>query len=699
MLIERLKFIDFLVFRGEQELRFPFGRDSHNLTLILASNNSGKTSIIRAIEFLLYGEGDRVRQSKLASLSAVAGLEPRGGSSCSVQATIRDGTRRFTVTRRLLYSRANENSLAVHPHDVQLEVIAHREERDERLQPSPVIEQLVANFVPRVMFDFFFFKGEELAQKLLVPHKGLVIPEELRKLLYKLEWELVVGTFEKVGKQLGRELARIASTEDEYRSKLAILDQLKETLNRQRGELEREEQRRAGLQQTRRQLEDEIQRLASAANPTARDRLQRVGTELQKIDQRRRTLVDRRRDLLSRHSANALAARQLSPVREALADLKKRRTLPPEVSEALLIRLLQEARCICGRELQDGTPELATVARLRETCLSEKVSGELWTLSSLTEDTHSGGFAASRSALIQGFEDIRREEEEVLDAELEVKREKEELEKSVNENLEAELRDKRIKRAQVDEQLTRLGSRIDELGNVVSSNERRLGVLRTEIRRLEGRGLQSRKLRIQAEICEQLWETARRCERSMTLTIQKELTATVQELYDGIVTDGSRARVDSKTLLPAIERSGISVPTGGGQEQTLLLCYITALAKLRKTMNAELRRRFGIPSFREQAFFMDSVFGQMQGEYRRGVAAVLPQNIQQLVLLLAGQQWDQSVAGGLEGRISHIYGLTLHSPKKVKDSDYRFRLGRQDVRLFEQLRPEDEAFTVITELE
>ena len=68
MLIERLRFKDFLVFRGDQQLVFSF-KKGRNLTLVLAPNNTGKTSIIRALEFLLYGEPQMGALEKLPNLA------------------------------------------------------------------------------------------------------------------------------------------------------------------------------------------------------------------------------------------------------------------------------------------------------------------------------------------------------------------------------------------------------------------------------------------------------------------------------------------------------------------------------------------------------------------------------------------------------------------------------------------------------
>src|SRR5262245_12191467 len=54
MIIRQLRFCNFLVFPGEQVIDLPTENDS-NVILVLAPNNTGKTSVIRALKFLFYG--------------------------------------------------------------------------------------------------------------------------------------------------------------------------------------------------------------------------------------------------------------------------------------------------------------------------------------------------------------------------------------------------------------------------------------------------------------------------------------------------------------------------------------------------------------------------------------------------------------------------------------------------------------------
>jgi DNA sulfur modification protein DndD len=698
MLIERLRFKDFLVFRNDQTLSFSF-KKGRNLTLILAPNNTGKTSIIRAIEFLLYGDTQMSALEKLPNLARTSKLEPSATAESFVEATIRDGALLYTLKRRLLFSRVAGRTPRARIHQINLDVIMHNELGDQRLPPTKDLEGIVSRFVPRVMFNFFFFKGEELAQQLLAPRPELRVLDELRRLLYQSEWEFVLDECAGAREAVGKELARLADKEDEYRAGQAKLGDVTDSMKKLKAQQDKDKASMASLEQQLAAIEAEIQNLLAASDPSAGQRLQSVRTELAKLKNRDKELDQRRRDLVGGQSVFALADLQADIVREQLGELRRRRLLPPDLSEGLLVRLLQERRCICGRPLLDDTQELDAVEQLRKCCLDEAVSNDLWILDTLTEPQNMGGFRAQRLELNRQLMELHSERQGVLDGQQALEQERERLEQAVDEDKGRILNERKSDRARCVGGLEIIKNRIQDRGHMIGLDEEESRRLQAEIRRLEVGGSKTPALTARAEICEVMENTAKLCQGSLTQKILSELRSTVSQLYDEIVTDGSSAKVNGETLLPTIERSGVTgLASGGGQAQTLVLCYLIALGKLRKTINEELKKHFNISDFREQAFFMDSVFGQMEPEYQRAVAQVLPEHIKQLVVLVARQQWGASVESGLGSRLTNTYGLELSTPMKVTPQDYQFTFEGHPIKLVKHVDAEEQAFTTIRKL-
>src|SRR5438105_4077491 len=92
MLFREIIIKDFLVFKDENSLTFPPpGKNDSCLLLVLAPNSAGKTSIIRALEFLLYG---RLRREmppsadRLINKTYIQAAKPGATLEAWVQATI-----------------------------------------------------------------------------------------------------------------------------------------------------------------------------------------------------------------------------------------------------------------------------------------------------------------------------------------------------------------------------------------------------------------------------------------------------------------------------------------------------------------------------------------------------------------------------------------------------------------------------------
>ncbi len=550
------------------------------------------------------------------------------------------------------------------------------------------------------MFDFYFFKGEELANRLLTK-PGLQIPKELKKLLYQEEWESLRETLRDGIREVGSQLAKLNAREDEYKKLALKLSDLREQERRSERDLASARDQVAKLERARIALDKEVEDLVSRARPERKTQLSARRQEKVRLDARRKEIEKRRREILGTESAMMLSTKQNAAVLSVLSELKRRRSLPPDISEPILLQILEDKRCICGRECEIGTPERRAIEMLREQSLTEQLSSDLWHLHSMSEPSNRQGSLALTRAAVRSLQDLTTEEADLARSQRQIEDVVAELEKGVDDGAEDALLEEETGKGTDSSAPPTSERSIPNLEMDARRYASSITTVEVDLRRAEGGRKVSRGLERQRQKLQELSEIVGKCQTKMAAAIHSALSSSTRRLYDSIVTDGSTALVDGVTLLPSIERSGVEgLASGGGQEQTLLLSYLIGLAELRRGINVELRDRFSVSEFRQQAFFMDSVFGQMQPEYRRAIARFLPEQMTQLVLLLAGQQWDGEVRRGLEGKVRNIYGLELNSPTKVSvaETDFVFETGGKTHKLFKRLPDGAEAFSKIVRL-
>lgn len=697
MLIDSLTFSDFLVFKGCQSLDFGWKKD-RNITIVLAPNNTGKTSVIRGLKFLLYGTKAAENAKTYPCLRTVAGMKKGDTGYSYVEATIRHGDSKYVVRRTITFARVDEDSVGVQEIGTDLEVTLKGEMTDRTLPAGVTTDTLVGNLVPEAMFDFYFFKGEELAEQLLRPKAGTRVPEQLQKVLYQKEWQSLATTLDKCERRFRSKMG--ATTQEQHRIQTLLVE--KDSTKAKEGALiDQLDKEKRSLEQEKKNWEaaDQLMTdLASRANPNRRKEIEKIDVQLKKVRSRQDEHRTSKNTKLAKLSSPILLTSCLDEVADVLSVLKQKRALPPDISEGILGKILDDKECICGHEVCEGQPSYGRITELRRDSLREDVADDLWRLHTFVAKG-SAGFGI-REQVVRGVEDLRKLDQGIKEGAIEIAElssNKEELQNAIDENAEKELKVQKLRRAKAGEQT-------DMLKGNLRRREQQLVSIKDQLQKIEynlnqSKAQDSRSGRYQAAIAlsAEFREAVGGCQKALTRKIRDKLAFDIK-MYDRIVTDGSIARLDTGSLLPVIERSGVrSTHTGGGQEQVLLLCYLVSLARLRKEINESLGKRFKISSFQEQGFFMDSVFGQTQADYKKSIVKLLPENMPQLVLLLSDQQWGSEIEEGITGMVTNVYGFKLHTPRQdIEEDSYRYQIKGKEWNLLTKLEVEgEEAYTEI----
>jgi hypothetical protein len=239
----------------------------------------------------------------------------------------------------------------------------------------------------------------------------------------------------------------------------------------------------------------------------------------------------------------------------------------------------------------------------------------------------------------------------------------------------------------------RLGGQVQSLETAIKVADSSCKRVAAELVKLAPKGANSAKLekikkaRERAEKLRLLiHESRERLNEAFHHILQKSVAA----YYDGSASDGSRAKINRHTLLPAVEVNGeVRKNLGGGQSQLLALAYIVSLARLRKSLHAEMQRLgVGLGKLDDQSFLLDSPFDKMMRPYAVKIAEFLDGNARQIVLLLAKQQWEL-VSDIIDPMADKIYVFNYYTlPEKVDSlnaDDFVFEIRDKKVLLLYKL--------------
>lgn len=712
MILSKITLSHFLVFYGEQSLSFP-SDETQNVTLILANNNTGKTSIIRALKFLFYG-------SKALALNSVSGkpstiISERAGHETAVgedvegfvDLTFALGDQVYRFRRSV---RATRTATGLDRGDEKLSEFIVGEHRVERIvdDSNGTLEAKLRAWMPRGLFDAFYFQGEPLDGKML---EGVsTISLSLSSFLHIDKWEEAAEALGKIQQEYDRQLQTIASASREYQTKLTSLQNTEKNLAEKKAhvakltlELQEMEAREAVLSEELRLLGDtsDYDRLVQHKSEL-RSKVQRIETEIDRAHERIGQIIE-----ASQGAPFLLSA--VAPARSVLREMEKRNVLPADISEGFVQRILKEKACVCGRIHDDGSRE--HWERYLENALSTKLSHRfLDVLNRVSEGSKRGPVEAAATArrdLAETQTLIATGKKELQSARQQFEDVDERIRQSPHANQKEKIAATLDALRETGARLRRAQGEKGQIEGTIANLSLTASRLRKEAEAAKPKGkaaAQIAEVERAIEIARELREFISAYRVSLRQRLHQQMQILVARNYDPHAVDRTRARVDANSFLPQIvnvEGKQQSL-VGGGQQTLLSLAYVSALAQLRKGIHETMRElNLYLGRADDQSFVVDSPFSATDPNYVRAIASFLTGGARQVIILMARQQWDQA-GQHLLPKASKVYALRLHTKlselKNLHPEDFDFAVGRKSHRLIAEVGDVEQRFTEVMEI-
>lgn len=707
MLFRELIFKDFLVFKGENRIVFPAPKDHEAaLLLILAPNSGGKTSVIRGLEFLLYGKLRRempatvdglINKATLKAASQVATLETW------VQATIEVAGEPRTIRRRIEAKRSGLNFRS----QIFLEETIHARSGDKFREDEGEIQRLLDRLVPESLFDYFYFQGETLAQQLVRGTGNQAIRDGLATLLHQDKWEAAIDTVEQVRKKIANDMQNLTEASKEHKSKADRLEQVRALIKQSQTECEEWRVKEVQAQSDFNAAEEQIKLLGSGTSheklnadlSKKRNESKAAENDLTRVENQISALVAESKGLPFYKNAFA-------PGLKILEEMKRENILPADVSDGFVSRLLGGTKCICGRPLHpesEFSKERQCIEDYRARTLAVDLNSGLLTLLNSLD----GG---TRQSFENWIKNIKSEAEDLISKRNAAVLRLHDLEEAIKSfeaaraksNIDAIVEQQSKQRRSADMRAMARGKQ-SELQTQLKTLEFREKEAKRELDGMGGSGAGSQLMKFHS-IRERAHELQTLIEDSLEHlknSFHEVLQESASKYYDPNVTDSSKAYIDPDSLLPLIKRNGDVLNTlGGGQRQLLVLAHIISLAELRRNLHAQLDA-IGIKTGKldDQSFFLDSVFAPCDEDYAEVVAKFLPGKVRQMMILVATQQWHEKIRTGLQGAIDRAYVFKLHTNNPDKNTDnYQVQIGKKKLNLLEKMSANQEPYSTIEEV-
>lgn len=660
MYIDRLKFYNFGVFSGLQEIKFSTQK-AHNLTVIFAANSGGKTTIMRGLRFLFYGtyeDKDGGGIETAISHKAIAAKQARNIIESYVEATIFHGDKKYTVRRTIKASKDAEDLLACTLVEVPLSMIFHEGRRDVPEHDQTKIEGLLSRIIPESLSQFFFFEGESLAK--LIEQKDTKLAEALSSVFYQDQLVTLDKNIAAVKKEITQELAGVAAADRDFRILKSRIDALDAILDKDRELLLGLVKEKDELERCYAEWDQKLQGVLSKDNRALGDDLKKLRAEQVRLSDVVSEAESEYRSKIGLNGVYILLRSKFHEAHKILDALHEKKQLPADISSKFLAELLagKDPTCICGTSIKKGTAARKKIEALQLSQLTTRLSTELFVLyGKLSVENVSPDSMYVRTA--SDLKEINNQQKRINDAlnkqgkiEHEISLKENIYDPSISDDvdrLRANRESCRHQKSKVESKIKDAEFKIRDTESTVSSLRRQLGQLPVSPE-IGSYG----KMDAAAADFKRLVSVFKSKIREV---IHKQLEDITNKVYLSIMTDGSIALVNNETFMPFVRLHGIDgVALGGAQRQILTISFIMALNFVRTTIAKALTDNgFQVGKIHEQCCFFDSVFAPVDEDFRRPLTMYLPKKMKQLVILVASQQWDESIAEGLGENIDEVF--------------------------------------------
>jgi DNA sulfur modification protein DndD len=693
MILERLVIRNFRQFKGEHEIIFSDNREK-NVTLIHAENGFGKTTLLNAILWALYGHRGLTPDFEGKEYLIHNGLAHSYRNKPSeleamVHLTFTHDGARYMLSRAL--------NLAEQKVDPKKDRMSLETLRDGQTFNLDRPQHRIQAIIPEGISKFLFFNGERIDELGLDKNRGQVTEaihqmlglNLLQSTIDDLNHNNVRGKFRK-------ELAD--KTSDEKRD---LIDQQA----KQEKKKEQAETKLSTAQEEIQAIDNEIVTIEAklAANKETHE-LQAKRAQLQRqkaeLGARADGVNKRLTKLIAEDGYTLFTTELVAKGKAIMKDLRSKNQIPAPVLDTFLQQLLDEGICICERCLEPGSDEYEAVKKKLSNAPNQDFNNAVSAL-----DHAVGILEGVAETTRDNLQQLTRERVELTQRIRAIEGELDDIHQKVGskddekvKELEESRRAKALKR---DELTSRCGS----LKKEIEITAEAISKLQNQIRKMEDQEEKAMQAQRRVDAVEECTRVISELLQAETEELRPLLNDEISEHFSKIIDRDYRAelsedydlRIRSWVGDADDERVEQDVALSTGQRQVKLLVFIAsllALAKRRSEIPTILRGLSGS----EYPLVTDAPFGNIS-VFRAGISRWVPNLAPQVTILLTPSQYDGDVEKALRetGRVAKRYYLAYHGPENSLRQGANATLTIEG-KEYQQYFSSDEEFTEIKEL-
>ncbi len=652
MLIKKMKLKNYKPFRGETEIVFSTD-NIKNTTVILGNNSAGKTTIIGAFLWCLYGRLEKNEDElELFNYELRSELAEGGVGELYVEIEIKHEKHLYTIKRTLEYIK-ERNGLDIYFKKraiASLKMYAKTEDGETHEIYKDLCEETINKILPKDLAEYFFIKREKVL--------AITKSKDLKSAVNGL---LKINVIENARNHLNpkhknsatRRLEEMLSEEadEKYKELFKKRNDVLEQILEIKKIIEDFKSQKIKFEQEKEKVKDEIKgnkdtKALQDDGKKQKESLDKIETELQQLE---KTATNVYQDNLYKYFALPLYAKAY----QALNKVNTQTAGIPSMSEPAIDHILERGYCICGCALNNNEEATSKIKQEKTLLGNMKVVAykkQCVDFEKFAKDLYEKieSFYTQYRALSRDFEN----EESRLNA----------IEERLKGN--QDVSKLKAKLEEIEENISNLEEKNDIYNQKLGIKNKELDDTKKELEK-NGKKLElnkhTRELILYANALYEIFDSKfSRAEQEVRENLEKAMNKYFKAMYHGNADQYVISIDEEYKIIDEICVNGQKYPAGmsDGTEGVKSFSFIAALVEL-ANMKAEKEDKNECSPYTVERYpvVMDAPFSNEDEVHIQKIAQTIPQVADQVIILVMEKDWEYAKKV-LNENVGRIYKIT-----------------------------------------
>ena len=657
MRIDRIALKNFFRYYGTQTIVFS-KETNKNVTVIRGENGTGKTTLLNAFYYVMYGDVmEPLKIDNMLNLRAAEELKEGETISASVGMEFEERNERYLVNREEKFEKINGK--IIHDKHKYIEIyridsITGNAEKED--------DDFIEKIIPKRLRSFFFFDGERINKLAQVDGK-----EEIKKAILDILGVTMLDNMskdlEQIKSEYTKELSKFSDAEgqeiadrlDGYRIEKNICSE----------KLEKE-----NVKNEERAKERANNYLSQCNSEVIREKRTQIEEIESNIARNKKSILNVNSDIKTLISSK-LKVKLMSPyfeeILKVLDDKREKGQLPSNIKTQFLDDLLERGMCICGCHLEEGSEGYKNIIELKKSAGSKELDESYNQITGLIKSykeycTYSNEVEYEKDRFfneLSALKDLKNEYEGNIEN---LKYKKENLSQEIINSNDDKIKFNEQMLNKSEYNIKKISQQIGKLETEIERIDKKIKDSEEALIRVKNKNEKAQKIRDKNKIATELYDLNISIKEAFIEMTRQELDQEIKKVFSNFSRKEYRVPELTKdfelkilnTINNTTEDNIAFLSTGEGQITSL--SFIGALvnyARNKRNKNILISEFTG----GDYPIVMDSPFGNLDETHTANVASNIGKLASQIIIVVSDKQWSKEVEENIEHQVGKMYKM------------------------------------------